>query len=126
GALAALIIPIWTNEPLWNFMHLHSVSVHAALVLYPVLLIADGFKPDFRNLPKVMLGLIVFLIPVYFLNRVLRTNFFFVNDSDGNVLSKVFAKILGEKLFVLGYLPVLLIVFAILYLPFALRKTAVK
>ena len=52
GAAAALLFPSWQAVPLWNVMHLHSSTVHTMLVLFPVLLLAGGFRPDVRRLPK--------------------------------------------------------------------------
>ena len=71
GALLALLMPTWTNLPYWNFMSLHSNSVHVLLAMYPLLLIAGGFKPNFRRLPKVLLLLLCESVPIYFLNKVL-------------------------------------------------------
>ena len=45
GAAAALLFPSWQALPLWNVMHLHSSTVHTMLVLFPVLLLAGGFRP---------------------------------------------------------------------------------
>ena len=55
GAALALLMPTWTNLPYWNFMSLHSNSIHVLLVMYPLLLLAGGFKPNFKRLPKVFL-----------------------------------------------------------------------
>lgn len=61
GAAIALLVPTWNDLPVLNGMHLHSASVHIMLVMYPVLLLANGFRPDYRRLPKI-LGLPVLLI----------------------------------------------------------------
>ena len=52
GAVVALIVPTWNDLPILNGMHLHSASVHIMLVMYPVLVLANGFRPSFRRLPK--------------------------------------------------------------------------
>ena len=64
GASLALLMPTWTDLPFWNFMSLHSNSIHVLLVMYPLLLLAGGFKPNFKRLPKVLLLLLCESHPV--------------------------------------------------------------
>lgn len=40
--LAALLFPNWATLPFPNLMHLHSFTVHALLVAYPVMLLLAG------------------------------------------------------------------------------------
>ena len=47
GAALALLCPSWRDVPGWfTLINLHSVSIHALLVLYPVLLVAGGYRPS--------------------------------------------------------------------------------
>ena len=57
GAAAALLFPSWQALPLWNVMHLHSSTVHTMLVLFPVLLLAGGFRPGVPPPPQGVRGL---------------------------------------------------------------------
>ena len=43
GAAIALLCPGWLGTKAWSFINLHSVSLHAQLLLYPILLVAGGF-----------------------------------------------------------------------------------
>ena len=117
GASLALLMPTWTNLPFWNFMSIHSNSVHLLLAMYPLLLIAGGFRPDFRRLPKVFLVLVFECVPIFFINKVLDTNFFFLNGTENNPLLEFLAVIFGEKLYFLGLPILLVIVWAAMYLP---------
>ena len=120
GALIALIMPTWTNLPFWNFMSLHSNSVHVLLAMYPMLLLAGGFKPSVKRLPKVALMLVCECVPIFFINKLLDTNFFFLNGTENNPLLELLASIFGEQLYILG-LPILLaFVWAAMYLPWYL------
>lgn len=76
GAAIALLVPTWNDLPMLNGMHLHSASVHIMLVMYPALLLANGFRPDYRRLPKILGLLTLVAVPIYFVNRWLGTNFF--------------------------------------------------
>ena len=51
AALAALLFPTWTRQPILNFMHIHSSTIHILLALYPIMLTAGGdIKPRARHI----------------------------------------------------------------------------
>ena len=54
GAAIALLCPGWLGTKAWSLINLHSVTLHGLLVLYPVLLVAGGFRPQVRQLPAVL------------------------------------------------------------------------
>ena len=124
GALLAMLSPSWQRLPVWNLMHLHSYSVHILLVLYPVLLLAGRFRPQPRNIPVVLGFLALTATPIFFLNRVLGTNFFFLNDPNGNPVTTVLARFLGERFYLLGFFPLIGLTLALLYLPWRRAKVA--
>ena len=49
GAAIALLCPGWLGTKAWSLINLHSVTLHGLLVLYPVLLVAGGFRPQVRR-----------------------------------------------------------------------------
>ncbi len=126
AALIALIMPSWTVLPMASLMEIHSESIHMLLFIYPLLLFFDGFRPDFRVLPKVFVFLIIACIPATLLNYIYGTNFFFLNGADGNPLLEFFVTLLGEKLYVIGVFGVLLVVWALMYLPWILVERRKK
>ncbi len=117
GALAAMLSPSWQKLPVWNLMHLHSYSIHVLLILYPVLLLAGGFRPQVHHIRWALAFLCVTATPVFFLNRLLGTNFFFLNHPQGNAVTAFFARCLGDRFYVFGFLPGLAVVWVLLYLP---------
>lgn len=122
GACVALLVPGWNDLPVLNGMHLHSASIHIMLVVYPVLVLANGFRPNYRRLPKILGLLALAAVPIYFANQWLDTNFFFLARTDDNPVLEILAAVLGEKYFFLG-LPVLLIIaWALLYLPWIIAE----
>lgn len=122
GAGIALLVPTWNDLPILNGMHLHSASVHIMLVMYPVLILANGFRPSYRRLPKILCMLAAVAVPIYFVNKWLGTNFFFLARTDGNPVLEMLAAVLGEKYFFLG-LPVLLIIaWILMYLPWVIAE----
>ena len=117
GAVVAMLSPSWQRLPVWNLLHLHSYSIHVLLILYPVLLLAGGFRPQVHHIRWVLTFLCAIATPIFFLNRLLKTNFFFLNDPQGNAITAFFAHCFGERFYLLGFLPVLAAVLLLLYLP---------
>ena len=128
GAAIALISPSWTKLPLLNFMHLHSYTIHLLLVLFPILLLAGGFRPSYKRLPKVLLCLACAAAFIYPLNKLLDTNFMFLNGTDNNPILVFFENIFGNPGYLIG-LPILLVViWTLMYLPWIIsdRRRAKK
>ena len=75
GAAAALLFPSWQAVPLWNVMHLHSSTVHTMLVLFPVLLLAGGFRPDVRRAAQGVRRFLPRLLAAALVNHLCDTNF---------------------------------------------------
>lgn len=118
GAMLALLCPSWLDVPSWwTLINLHSVSIHALLVLYPVLLVAGGYRPSPRRVPQVLAFLFGSALPIYFLNKSLNTNFYFLNNPYGNIITSTFTALLGEKYYILGFLPATALALFLMYLP---------
>jgi len=125
GAMLALLFPNWTVLPCMNFFHIHSFTIHALLVMYPVILVANGdIKPTIKDMPKCIALLVGMAIPIYFINLIFDTNFMFLmNPETGNPLG-LFEKYLGSHLW--GFPVLLPIVMFIMYLPLILAKKLKK
>ena len=106
GALSALLFPNWAVLPFPNLMHIHSFTIHALLVAYPVMLTCAGeIRPSGRYVPKCVLLMLVLGIPGVICNFTLDTNFMFLMYADpGNPLY-IFEQMWGNHL--LG-LPILM------------------
>ena len=118
GAALALLCPSWLDVPSWwTLINLHSISIHALLVLYPVLLVVGGYRPSVRRVPQVLAFLFGSALLIYFLNKPLETNFYFLNNPYGNVITSAFTSLLGEKYYILGFLPAIAAALCIMYLP---------
>lgn len=125
GAALALLCPSWLCiYSWWSLINLHSISIHALLVLYPLLLIAGGYRPSPRRIPQVLAFLFGSALPIYFLNKPLCTNFYFLNNPYGNVITSTFTALLGEKFYILGFLPAIALALFILYLPWVRKGRA--
>lgn len=117
GAVIALLLPGWQSVPVWNFFHLHSLLFHILLALYPALLLAGGFRPDPRRLPQSLAFLYGTALPIYFFNKRMHTNFYFLNEPYSNALTILFARWLGDERYFLAFVPLSVVVVAVMYLP---------
>ena len=121
AAVAALLFPTWTSLPLWNFMHLHSSTVHILLAVYPIMLTAGGdIRPRPRDFPRGLACLALLAVPIYAVNRLLDTNFMFLMFApEGNPL-RWFGQTFGCHL--IGYPFLIAAVVALMFLPPALWR----
>ena len=120
---ALLLCPSWRDVPGWfTLINLHSVSIHALLVLYPVLLVAGGYRPSARRVPQVLAFLFGSALPIYFLNKPLHTNFYFLNNPYGNIITSTFTAWFGEKFYILGFLPAIALALVLMYAPWVVGK----
>lgn len=120
GALFALVVPSWTALPMWNFFHIHSQILHIVLVMFPILLIVGGLRPQIKNLWKIFLIMLCMCAPIYFLNERLRTNFFFISGDDDNALLSALGRIFPD--YRIGLLLVVAVVWFIMFMPWELSK----
>ena len=123
GAAAALLFPGWPTLPLLNFLHIHSFIAHTLLLMYPLLLLAGGFKSDYRQLLKCLLLLIIISPVLYAVNKILVTNFMFLNHPGKDNPLALFEKWFGNPGYIAGFFVLLAIVWTILYLPAFIRET---
>lgn len=123
GALCALLMPDWTLYPIWCFRSLLSFFVHALIIAYPLALVCGGdLRPNVRRLPGCFAILLCCAVPVYAFDRVFSANYMYLlQPLDGTPLS-LFASLLGNPGYLLGYLPMLAVVWLALYLPFMRRR----
>lgn len=116
GALAALLFPIWSSLPVWNFMYLHSFTLHIQLAMYPIVLTAGGdIRPKLRDFPKCLLLLVGMALPISRVNRRLGTNFMFLARPEEGTPLMWFHEKWGNHL--LGYPPMIAAVMAVMAVP---------
>jgi len=122
GALMALLFSNWAMMPFWNYHHIQSFITHILIVLYPILLLAGGYRPNYKMLPKCLLVVVLLAIPLYFLNKLWNTNFMFLNWADvGNPLSFFEAR-WGRPWYIFSAIPMLAVAWALMYLPWEIAK----
>lgn len=102
GALLALIFPGWAYLPLANALCIHSFSAHILLMLYPMLVLSEGFRPQFRRFLSTLPFLLLTVAAVYGVNRILGTNFMFLSRAGERNPLAWFESFLGSPGYLLG------------------------
>ena len=74
-----------------------------------------------RRLPAVLAFLFGSALPIYFLNKVWGTNFYFLNGPYSSPITALFTQWFGTRWYILGFLPAVALVLAVLYLPWRMR-----
>lgn len=121
GAVLALLLPTWTNQPVMNFMHMHSYTVHILILLFPILLVVDGYRPSIKDVPKCFMCIVAYAIPLYFVNKLLDTDFLFLNGARNTPFENL-VEFIGDP----WYVPLMLLLFALLAVLMCLPWTIIE
>ena len=121
GALAALLFPSWAKLPLGNFMHIHSFSIHALLMLYPLVLAVNGeIEVRIAHVPKCLLMLVCMAVPVYVFNVLFDTNFMFLMEADPSNPLYIFEQLWGNHLY--GFPIIISAIIIVMYVPLEIYR----
>lgn len=104
GTIAALIFPDWTYYPPIHFITIEGFLFHFGVSLYVISqLISKRIQPDIRKIWKVFIFILVCAVPIYFLNRKLGTNYWFINTPPPGTPLEWLAKITGKAGYLIGF-----------------------
>lgn len=127
GALSAILFPDWTACAAFSFHSIVGFTVHLLIVVYPLMQTLGGdIRPSVRRLPRCLLILLCLAVPVYIFDRHFNANYMFLLAPAAGSPLEWFAALLGNPGYLLGYLPLLTLVWCILYFPFCRRKLRSK
>lgn len=124
GALAALLFPDWVGYPPWGFISICNFSIHALIVIYVLMqLISGDIRRRARLLPACLGLMLLIAAPVYAFNSLMGTNYMFLSYPAPNSPLELFS-FLGRPAYILGFLPMLTMVWAAIYLPHGKNRKA--
>lgn len=118
GAVFALVFPDWDYFPLFNILTFLGFTLHILIVCYTVMQLCD-IKPSLRSAPSNLLIMLALAVPVYIFDKLLNTNYMFLNWP---VVPLTLFSALGRPGYLLGYLPILAVTWLVIYLPLKLIK----
>lgn len=122
GALCALLFPDWTAYPVFCLHSIIGFASHTLLVAYPLMCVISGMiTPCVKHLPRCagILGLLA--LPVYAFDRAFDMNYMFLLRPAAGTPLEWFAVLFGDGLYVLGYIPMIVLAWSLLYFPFRVR-----
>lgn len=116
GALAALLFPDWNVSNHFNYYYIHSWLTHALLALYVIMqLTTKEITPNIKTLPKIILYLGIYALPVYAFNKVYNTNFLFINTPSHGSPLVLLETYLGNPGYIVGLLGLCVAVWLVMY-----------
>ncbi|HBT94892.1 MAG TPA: TIGR02206 family membrane protein [Coriobacteriia bacterium] len=126
GAFMALLFSDWIMYPVLSYFNLHSFFIHFLMFSFPVLLIGSGeIRPRLTDLWRAVIFLVVVIPPIYFINQLLDTNFFFLNlAAPGSPLEPL--QVLGMPGYLFGFMGLVVVFWIILYLPWMIKTLLEK
>ncbi len=126
GAFCALVFSDWTMYPIFSYFNFHSFVIHFFMFSFPILLISSKeIRPRFTDLWRSAIFLLVVIPPIYFINQVLKTNFFFLNlAAPGSPLEPL--QVLGMPGYLFGFAGLVMVFWVILYLPWLIKSLLEK
>lgn len=120
GAIQALLTP---DIGIYGFPHFRFIQTfisHGLLVTATIYMTTvEGFRPTWRSLKKVIIGLNIYMVVIFVVNQIIGSNYLFVaRKPPGPTLLDVLP---DWPWYILAIEAIGLFVFLILYAPFALR-----
>ncbi|BDG02864.1 YwaF family protein [Anaeromyxobacter oryzae] len=125
SGVMALLTPEPSGYPLLSFQYLESIVVHAILATIPLLwVVKDGFRPDYRYLPRVFLLLSALAAVDAMVNPVLHSNYMFLSRAPAQTPIELFDRWVGHPWYVGILFLCVIVVWTLLYLPWISRTAA--
>ncbi|MGE5249517.1 MAG: TIGR02206 family membrane protein [Bacteroidota bacterium] len=120
GALQALLTP---NVGIYGFPHFwffqtfisHGLIVTSAIYMTTV----EGFRPTWRSILRVVIVLNLYMVPVYFVNSAIGSDYLFVNSKPAT--ASLLDMLPPWPVYILYMEAIGLVMFGLLYLPFWIR-----
>ena len=84
GALQYLATPDLGRYGFPHFRFFQAYLSHGLLLTAPVFMtLVEGFRPTWRSLQRVVIGANVYMVPIFFVNRAIGSNFLMLNGKPG-------------------------------------------
>ncbi|MBK5262062.1 MAG: TIGR02206 family membrane protein [Peptostreptococcaceae bacterium] len=126
SAFAAIMTPGWFY-PFFNIQYLDSALSHSLMVLIPILFVwGDGFRPDYRRLPKCFLLLLSFAAIAAYADIKLDANYMFLCYASADTPMQNFENWVGHPGYIFMEIALIFVIWIILYLPFIIKRNKGK
>jgi hypothetical integral membrane protein (TIGR02206 family) len=79
GAMQAFLTPEAGQYGLWHFRAMQTLIVHGTLIVTPIYLtLKEGYRPTWKSFLRVAVGMNIYMVIVYFINKALGSNYLFI------------------------------------------------
>ena len=125
GAMQAFLTPEAGIYGLWHFRAMQTLVVHGTLIVTPIYLsLKEGFRPTWKSFLRVVVGVNIYMVIVYFINKALGSNYLFIMHKPPTAsLLDVLGPWPWYNLAVEG---IGLVIFLLLYLPWIIKDARAK
>jgi len=125
GAMQAFLTPEAGKYGLWHFRAMQTVIVHGTLIVTPIYMsLKEGFRPTWKSMLRVVVGVNIYMVIVYFINLALGSNYLFIMHKPP---SASLLDVLGPwPLYNLATEGIGLVLFLLLYLPWIIKDARDK
>lgn len=122
GAMMAVLTPDWVTNNLLDFFVFQSFFIHCLLVTYVLMqLFAKEFRPDFRQIWRTVIFIIIIAPIMLWLNHIWNTNFWFLEiPVAGSPLQ--FVHVIFGQLYIVGMIVLVSLFWLFMYLPWTRKK----
>ncbi|MGN0436890.1 MAG: TIGR02206 family membrane protein [Lachnospiraceae bacterium] len=105
GAISALLFPDWSMYPFLNYMHIHAFLSHGCIVCLGSWLFFSGrIHPTWKDLWIPVLFGLIGVIVIYPINRMLGTNYWFINSPSFGSPLMMISHLFGDGWYLFGFL----------------------
>jgi hypothetical integral membrane protein (TIGR02206 family) len=120
GAMQALATPDLGIYSFPHFRFFQTFTSHGLIVTSAIYMtVVEGFRPTWKSLLRVAIWMNLYMIPIYFLNNAIGSNYLMIN---GKPATASLLDLLPDWPIYILYMEALgIVTFLILYLPFAIR-----
>ena len=125
GALQAFLTPEAGIYGLWHFRAMQTLIVHGTLIVTPIYLtLKVGYRPTWKSFLRVVVGMNLYMVVVYFINLALGSNYLFIMHKPPTAS---LLDVLGPwPLYILAMEAIGFILFFLLYLPWIIKDARAK
>ncbi len=129
GALIAIITPevTLTRYHAFGWMPLIFFAWHFLVVMIPILQIASGeLVPEIRQYPKVTMLLCAYALFIFILNKMLDTNYLYLNGAAKGTVLELFENWLGNPGYIIPMAALVLAASFLMYLPWVKKARQIR
>ncbi len=104
AAALAVIFPGWLRYPFWNYMHIHNFLFHGLVVALGWSLVRSReLIPEWKELWKPLVFGLVGYVVMFQVNKILDTNFWFINTPSYSSPLALLYELLGNEWYLVGH-----------------------